>query len=60
MDIIDANGAVSIVVGGASGYLSEFLPIFALVIGLTLALAVITGLLKAFFGKNLQDDDGGV
>ena len=60
MDIIDANGAVGIVVGGASGYLTEFLPIFALVIGLALALAVIAGLLRAFFGKNLHDDERGV
>jgi len=60
MDIIDANQAVTTVVGGASGYLSEFMPIFALAIGLALALAVIAGILSAFFGKNLHDDDAGV
>lgn len=57
MDIIDSNQAVATIVGGASGYLNEFMPIFAMVIGVALAFAVIAGLLSAFFGKNLQDDD---
>lgn len=60
MDLIDSNQAVTTIVGGATGYLSEFMPIFALVIGLALALAVIAGILSAFFGKNLHDDDTGV
>lgn len=57
MDLINGNDAVGVIVGGASGYLAEFLPIFALVIGLALAFAVITGMIDAFFGKNLHDDD---
>lgn len=60
MDLINANNVVSTVVGGSTGYLSQFMPIFAMVIGLALAFAVISGLLSAFFGKKLQDEDEGV
>jgi len=60
MDLINSNDVVSTVVGGSTGYLSQFMPIFAMLIGLALAFAVITGLLSAFFGKNLHDDDEGV
>lgn len=60
MDIIDSTQAVSVIVGGSSGYLTEFLPIFALVIGLAIAFSVISGLLYAIFGRKLHDDEEGV
>ena len=60
MDLINSNQVVSTIVGGSTGYLAQFMPIFALVIGLALAFAVISGMLSAFFGKNLHDDDDGV
>lgn len=55
--MIDANTAVDTIVGGTSGYLASFAPIFLFALGLTLAFSVIIGLLDAFFGVNRQDDD---
>lgn len=60
MELIDSNTVVSTIVGGSTGYLSEFLPIFAFVVGLALAFAVISGIISSFFGKNLHDEDEGV
>jgi len=57
MELINSNQVVSVIVGGSTGYLSQFMPIFALVIGLALAFAVISGIMSAFFGKNLHDED---
>jgi ABC-type uncharacterized transport system permease subunit len=60
MDLINSNEVVTTVVSGSTGYLTQFMPIFALVVGIALAFAVISGIFSAFFGKNLHDDDTGV
>jgi len=57
MDIIDSGQAVSTIVGGTSGYLVEFAPFFLFVLGFALALAVISGILGAFFPQNRHNDD---
>lgn len=60
MELLNATSAVSTIVTGTTGYLAEFMPIFALAVGLALAFAVIGGLMSVFFGKTLQENDEGV
>jgi len=51
MDLINATSTVSIITGATGDILNDFLPIFALAIGLALAFAVITGLLNVTLSR---------
>lgn len=60
MDIIDSSQAVTVIVSGATGYLSQFMPIFAFAIGFALAITVIYALVSMFTRRYLHDDEEGV
>jgi cytochrome c biogenesis protein CcdA len=51
-DLIDTSGAVTTIVNGSTGYLTEFMPLFAFVIGLALAIVVMTAILQMILSRN--------
>ena len=57
MDLINATGTVEVIVGGATGYLAQFLPIFAMIIGLALALSIISALIEMFTPPHLRQNE---
>lgn len=58
---VGAGEIVDVIVGSTTGYLAEYSPIFLLIGGIVLAVAVIAMLLFIFTGRQLDvfgDDEG--
>jgi F0F1-type ATP synthase assembly protein I len=52
---IGISSIVPIIIGSTTDYISTYSPVFLLISGIVLALAVIGGIIDKFFGS--RDDD---